>query len=125
MNLGQDLNGDIDVVDGQLVLVGFQFGSQQREIEEKIEQNLRTIFGEWFLDRSIGVPYFEDIFTKPARMQIIEPIMVDVILKTKGVVRLLEFNLDLDARRRVLFFPVLRIQSTEGVIEFFNLELGA
>lgn len=124
MNIAQDESGDIEVVNGRLVLVGAQFGTQLREIEEKVEQRLRTFFGEHFLDRSLGIPYFEDIFTKPARMSVIEPLLVNEILQTPGVVRLLEFNLDLNKTDRVLFFTALRIQATSGVIEFSELELG-
>jgi len=123
MNVGQDVNGDIDVVDGQLVLVGEQYATQLREIEEHLEQRLRTVQGEWFLERTIGLPYFDEIFTKPSNIQLIEALFIQEILDTPGVIRLLEFNMDLNKQTRTLFFPQLKIQATSGVIDFAGFEV--
>lgn len=121
MNIAQDINGDIDIVDGQLVLVGNQFGSQGREIEEHIEQRLRTVLGEHFLDKTIGLPWFDDIFTKNPNIPVVEATVINEILNTPGVIRILEFNTDFNKGIRQLFFPLLKIQYTDDVIEFENL----
>ena len=92
MNIAQDLNGDLDVVDGQLVLVGNQFGTQLRELEEHLEQRLRTLFGDWFLDTSLGIPYFEEVFQKPFNASVVESLFINEILSTPGVSRQWEFK---------------------------------
>ena len=117
MNLGQDVNGDLEIVNGQLVLVGKQFGTQFREIEEHLEQRLRTLFQDWFLDQSIGVPYFEDIFTKPFNASVVESIFVNEILSTPGVLRLIEFNLDLNKQNRTLIV-LFTAEAVDGIIQF-------
>lgn len=124
MNIGQDINGDIEIIDGQLVLVGEQFGTQLREIEEHIEQRLRTFFGEYFLNTTIGVPYLEEIFKKNPNFNVVESIFINEILAVPGVIRILEFNMDQNKDTRNLFFSALKIQATDGVIEFENLEVA-
>lgn len=124
MNIGQTADGDLDVVDGQLVLVGARFGSQQREIEEHVEQRIRTLQGEWFLDTTLGIPWFDEVFQKPANVPLIESLLIQEILGTPGVIRILEFNMDLDKGTRVLIVTPLVIETTAGVIDFESLELG-
>lgn len=121
MNIGQDVNGDLDVVQGQLVLVGSQFNSQHREIEEHLEQRLRTLFGDWFLDTSLGIPYFEEVFQKPFNASVVESIFINEILATPGVVRLIEFNMEIDKGTRFLK-PSFKAETTEDII-VFNEEL--
>lgn len=121
MNIGQDANGDIDVQNGQLVLVGFQFGTQLREIEEHLEQRLRTLSADWFLDTSLGIPYFEEVFQKPFNASVVESIFINEILSTPGVIRLIEFNMDFSKANRQLQVT-FTAESTAGVI-VFNEEL--
>lgn len=121
MNIGQDTSGDLEVVDGQLVLVGEQFGTQLREIEEHLEQRLRTLFGDWFLDTSLGIPYFEEVFQKPFNASVVESIFINEILATPGVIRLIEFNMDIDKLTRNLKVDFV-CESTAGIIQF-NEEL--
>lgn len=122
MNIGQDINGDFDVVDGQLVLVGAKFGTQLRELEEHLEQRLRTLFADWFLDTSLGIPYFEEVFKKPFNASVVESIFINEILATPGIIRLIEFNMDLDKGTRFLQIN-LTAESTAGVIQFNSEEL--
>lgn len=83
---------------GQLELV-----SDTEEIAQFLAQRLRTFFGEWFLDNTIGVPYFEEIFTKQQNVDAIEAIFIDEILSTPGVVQLFSFELDIpDLSKRQL-----------------------
>jgi len=124
LNLGQDIDNDLEVVNGQLVLVGSRQGSQTREIEEHIEQRLRTLRGEWFLDNTIGIPYFEEFYRKDFDAGFIESLLIQEILETPGVVRLLEFNMSLDKNTRTLNVTPLRIEAISGVIDFENLEVA-
>lgn len=123
MNIGIDVEGDLDIQNGQLVLVGDLFATQQREIKEHIEQRLRTFFGEWFLDTTLGIPYLEEVFTKPVDVSFIESLFIQEILETPGVVRIQDFNMDLDKETRNLIVTPLRIESTAGVINFETLEI--
>ena len=41
---------------------------------QKIESKLKTFLGEWFLDRDLGLPYFQRIFKKKADLDYIDSI---------------------------------------------------
>ena len=112
MNIGIDASGDIDIENGQLVMV-----EGQEEIRQHLEQRLRSFLGEWFLDQTIGIPYFDDILKKNVIPSEVESIFINEILSTPGVVRLLTFDLtlDKDVRRLNLTFMA---ETVDGIVDF-------
>lgn len=124
MNLSVDtLTGDLAVENSQLVLIGEQFGTQTEEVRQHVEQRLRTLFQDWFLDRSLGVPYFEEFFIKNYDVNVMETLLINEILGTPGVLRILEFNMTIDKGNRTLAVDTLTIQTTDDVIEFNEIEV--
>lgn len=106
--------GDLQLEKGQLVLV-----TGQEEIRQHSAQRLRTFLGEWFLDLFIGLPYFEEIFEKGVDVNNIDSIFINEILQTPGIVRLLDFNLDipdLASRRLEVDYEAQTSESLEPLI---------
>lgn len=103
---------DLDLVAGQLVIV-----EGQEEIKQHLEQRLRTFLNEWFLDLSIGLPYFEEVLKKQVNTNAIDSIFIDEIVQCPGVIRLLDFNLDLDKETRQLNVTG-EIETIEGSVDF-------
>jgi hypothetical protein len=103
---------DIYVVDGDLVLV-----TASEAIVQFVKQKLRTFLGEWFLDLSIGVPYFEEVFKKAPNLTVIDAAIKDQILSTPGIVELLEFTMDAEPATRLLRIE-FKARAIEGVINF-------
>lgn len=66
----------------RLVLVD---GANQKAQQIKIA--LLTFLGEWFLDTSIGVPYFEQVLLKTVDKVKVENIFRQKIIAVKGVKR--------------------------------------
>lgn len=119
MNLSiNSLTGDLDLVAGQLVIV-----EGQEEIKQHLEQRLRTFLNEWFLDLSIGLPYFEEVLKKQVNTNAIDSIFIDEILQCPGVVRILDFNIDLVKGSRELQVTG-EIESIEGNVEFSVTGVG-
>jgi hypothetical protein len=65
---------------------------------------IRTLFvwGEWFLDRTQGVPYFQHILVAHPDLNRIRAIFRKVILGTPGMGTLDTFTVDFDRPNRVL-----------------------
>lgn len=61
---------------------------------QKIESKLKTFLDEWFLDRDIGLPYFQRIFKKKADLDDIDSIFRTEINSLDEVVEILEFTTD-------------------------------
>ena len=78
------------------------FTNDGAEVAQNIRCRLLTYKGEWFLSRQTGVPYFEEILTKPANLARVESILKTTILQTGGVKRLISFSFDYDSTARGL-----------------------
>lgn len=107
--------GDLQITDqGQLVLV-----QGQEEIRQHSAQRLRTFFSEWFLDTTIGIPYFDQIFEKRQNVNDIDALFINEILSTPGIIRLLDFDLDipdLATRRLEVNYEAQTTESLEPLI---------
>ena len=84
---------------------------------QKITNVLQTFAGEWFLDETIGLPYFETIMKKGADLDDVNAIFQAEILDIDGVEEILKFetNYDESLRKYELEFAV-RVVDTEDVV---------
>ena len=111
-------DGDLSMTNNQLDLV-----TGQEEIRQLSIQTLKTFLTEWFLDTTIGIPYF-DIFEKGVNADAIEALFITEILETLGVVRLLDFELtipDLATRELQLDYEAETLDSLEPLIVSVSL----
>lgn len=70
----------------------------------KIEQRLQFFLEEWFLDTTAGVPYLQQIFTKPVDAGLIVNIISDEISKEKDVEQVQNASIDFDKENRNFFY---------------------
>lgn len=66
----------------------------------KIEAKLKTFYGEWFANQSIGIPYFEEILKKQVDIDNVQVLFSDEIKNTTGVAELVSFSIDYDTGTR-------------------------
>lgn len=90
-------DNDLIVVNGDLVLV-----ADMAAIKQEIYIRLQFVAGEWFLDTTAGLPYFENILVKSPNLAAIRTIFMDEILASAGVKSVLKLNLDFNAKKREL-----------------------
>lgn len=103
--LGTD--GDLAIVNGD-----FAFAADLDGIRQTIQSYLSFFLGEWFLDLSIGVPYFQRIFIKNPSLVEVSEYIRQTLLSVPGV----RDVLDLDVR-----YTGLRIVSIAWHV---NTDLG-
>ena len=94
-DLNQQDSGDIEITNNNIDLV-----LGQEEVRQRLLQRLRTFLGEWFLDKSIGVPYFQDILVKNPNLNLVDAILKVEITETPGVLELLEYDSSLNKSTR-------------------------
>ena len=95
---------------GQLAFVtGKEYTAQ------RIRTRLQLFLGEWVFDTSQGVPWFEQVFVKPADIITIESIIKNTILETPNVISLLSYtdNLNHATREYSVNFSV---DTTDGIV---------
>lgn len=88
---------DLLVVNGDLYLV-----ADMEAIKQEIHIRLQFIAGEWFLDTTAGLPYFDNILVKSPNLAAIRTIFMDEILASAGVKSVLKLDLDFDRKLRTL-----------------------
>jgi hypothetical protein len=111
-----ETTGDIEVVNNDVSLTSGLAAKRQH-----LEQRLRTFLGEWFLDTSRGVPYFQDILVKNPNFNAVSAAFKNTILGTAGALEILEFELDFDdtVERQLNFDTKVRFE--EGDVDFSAL----
>lgn len=89
--------GDLDLRSGRIPLT-----SGTEAVAQRIRMRLGMWRGEWFLDRRLGVPYFQEVLTRIRDVGRLRSIFRDAILGTEGVASVPRLELDLDAGQRHL-----------------------
>lgn len=92
-----DGDNDLIVVNGDLVLV-----ADMAAIKQEIYIRLQFVAGEWFLDTTAGLPYFENILVKSPNLAAIRTIFMDEILASAGVKSVLKLDLTFNTKQRSL-----------------------
>lgn len=105
-----DGNHDLAVKNGQLVLL-----SGVNLVAQQIKIALKTFLGEWFVDNSLGVPYFDYVLVKQADKVKIENIFRKHILAVRGVNRVLKLNTEIDRKERLLIVS-FKVETSEGTV---------
>lgn len=110
------LDKDWDVYlggDGNIAVLGAKSGGDL--LCQRIRHRLQTFRGECFLDRDVGVPYFEEVFKKNPDLGRIRSLLASVISGVEGVAKIL--TLDILFNRATREFSVtFRAQAVDGTI---------
>lgn len=93
----------LDPLTNDLVFEDFDFAlvDDTRQIMQNLAIRLRFVLGEWFLDITQGIAYYEDVFRKNPNQIQIESIIKQEIVSTRGVVELTSFEADFNKRTRI------------------------
>lgn len=79
-----------------------EFVTDLDRVAQKLRIKLNHIFGEWFLNNSEGIKYFENVMVKNPNIPLVESLLKAAILETENVKEILEFSTDLDLSLRKL-----------------------
>lgn len=74
--------------------------TEAEQVAQAVRSRLLFYQGEWFLDLTAGIPYFQQIFQKPAQIATAESVIKSEILKTKGLNSLTSFSSNFDRQTR-------------------------
>lgn len=105
----------MDPVIRDIVVEDFDLRVTETNVEwvsQTIESRLRTFMGEWFLNRDLGIPYFDSVFVKAPDMDQINGLFLTEINDVNGIEEILSFNtvFDTSVRKLTVTFTV-QVQS--------------
>lgn len=90
------ITNDLVFVNGQATVTY----TQSEIVTQRLKITLSTFLGEWFLDTTIGVPYFQQIFGKGRTKSAVDVIFQRIIANDPGVIEIREFSSVLDSAGR-------------------------
>lgn len=106
---------DIIVQDGDLVML-----TGKQAILQNILQRLRIFLGEWFLDNSIGLPYFTEILVKNPDQSKIDALFLNQIMGTPGVLEVTSYSFEPNFTNRGLTVS-FEATTTDGEVDYAGL----
>lgn len=116
--LGED--GDAVFVNGQTKVTT----SKAESVQQRLLITLKTFLGEWFLDTSIGVPYFEQVFGKMSSKSGVDLIFQQKIQDDPGVAEILEFYSEANSATRT-YTVSFKVLTNQGVTtDLIQLSFG-
>lgn len=110
--LGTPAYGDLVLENGDI-----QLAEGQAACAVAIVCAARTCLGEYFLDQSLGVPYWDELLGRKDPTSGFEIALQNVILAVPGVVALLAWSATRDTRQRRLNLS-FAAQTTAGIINW-------
>lgn len=72
------------------------------EVSQRLNTKLQFFLGEWFLDTTLGFPYYRDVLIKNPDLAVIKAELQQLITDDEGVESLVSLDLALDGATRVL-----------------------
>lgn len=111
-----DLTGDIAIKNNNWVLV-----EGVEEIAQIIKQNLQTVLGEWYLDTTLGLPWFTEIFEKGNSQKNIDNIIINQITLSPGVISLVQYSSDIADRAAREMAIDFQAYTVDGILDFSTI----
>lgn len=85
--------------------------STSESIAQKLKIKLSTFLGEWFLDTTVGVPYFERILGRARSKDVVDLLIREQVESESMVEEVISFNSSLANRRYEVSF---RVRTVDG-----------
>lgn len=102
-NLKLDSNWDIIPGKGMTRIVGVDY------IAQLVKCRLLTLYGEWDLDLTLGVPWFNEILGTTTGINTAQQIILDTINQTWGVYEVITFDATYSNRQLNITFTAASI----------------
>jgi hypothetical protein len=109
---------EINTSSGDLTVSGgdFVFVTEELQVAQAVETTLRSFIGEWFLDTSFGVPYFQSILgQRMVTKSVFDSFIKAAVVGVANVNRILAYESDFNRTARE-FSVTLTADTTFGPV---------
>jgi hypothetical protein len=117
LNKGSGSYQDLLVINNDLVLTSDADPNGANPILQDILQALRAFLGEWYLDSTVGFPWFQQVLIKGAKQQDIDALVQNTILGRPGVQSLLTYSAVANSAKRSLTIS-FSANTTRGKVSY-------
>lgn len=109
---------DIVFVNGATLITD----NQKTTVSQRLKVKLQTFLGEYFINTSTGVPYYQRIFGKIKSKASVDTIFQQQILSDPGVIEIVSYSSDLSAGRALTV--TFTVRTNEGVTDDIVIQVG-
>lgn len=117
LNQGSGTYKDFLIVDGDLVMTSDSDSNGTNPILQDVLQRISLFQGEWFMDNTAGVPYYQQVLIKNPDLSKIDAIILNTILDTLGILQVNSYSFTPNFAARTLKIA-FKAQSTSGPIDY-------
>lgn len=110
-NMMLDSNHDIIIGRGVTRITGAEM------VAQLCKCRLLTLLGEWKQDESLGLPWFDAIFSKRVRPSDIQAAVANILRNTNHVRQVISIDIDANYRDRVLTISFVAISDFGDISE--------
>lgn len=107
-----DSNNDLIIRNGSIQTV-----SEGVEVIQSVRTRLLFYLGEWFLNVNEGVPWLQDLFTKPLDLRNLERAILSEINNTEGIRRVTDLILRLSEEKQRTVLISFSAETDYGFID--------
>ena len=115
---------DLLVLNGDLTLTSDVNENGTNPVLQNIIQNLSFFLGEWFLDNTQGIPWFQQILVKGTDSAVVDAIIKNTIMATPGVQTLTSYSFSINTAFRTATISFSVLTSTGTVSYSGNVSVG-
>jgi hypothetical protein len=99
--------GDLDLTGHRLNLA-----TDTAYVEQHVRLRCRFFFGEWFLNESLGIPYYRNILIKSPDLDLIRSLFRNVVRTTPDISAVNSVDVILDSSNRTLSITIAATMET-------------
>jgi hypothetical protein len=115
-----EFTNDIIYINGQIPVTP----NELTTVSQRLKVRLQTFLGEYFINTTSGVPYYQRIFGKVRSKATIDTIFQQQILSDAGVIEITSYESTLDNASRFLDVT-FTVRTSEGVTNPITITIGA
>lgn len=110
---------DISIEDGNFKLLD----DEAKVAQQTLKINLLFFEGEWFLDNTYGIPYFQEILGKVSNTNLVDTIIQETVRESYNIDRITSFSSSISPDR-VYSVDLLEAITEDGeIISITNLQV--
>lgn len=109
--------GDLLIVGNDLLLTADANPNGTNNILQDVIQRLRFFLGEWFLDNTFGVPWYQQILVKNPDVSKINVLILNTIAGTPGIITVSSYSFKTNFSART-FKVSFAAQTTNGPVDY-------
>lgn len=118
MDIKLDDNGDVSFTDGESSVT--TIGAE--DLAQRIRIRLNTFQGEWFMDNTLGVDWWNRVFGKNRSKAAVDALIQEQILLEPDALQIVSYSSSITSDRR--FVCTFRVRTEDGAItatQSFNI----